>query len=148
MQHITKLKEPPGRVRFLSDKERNALFDACRQEEKKPLYLIVLLAISTGARKGEILNCKWNDVDFNRQVITIHETKNNESRSLFLFDQSLELLKQYADSLKKHEGFVFRNKGKQTHICIEREWKRVIKRARLTNFRFHDYGILLPLILP
>lgn len=83
MQHIQKLKEPPGRVRFLSDQERHRLLEACKQEKRKPLYLIVMLAISTGARKSEILTCKWENVDFERKVITIHETKNNESRALF-----------------------------------------------------------------
>ena len=104
----------------------------------KPLYLIVMLAISTGARKSEILTCKWENVDFERKIITIHETKNNESRALFLFDTTLQLLQEYAKQQKELTGYVFHPRAKQTPINIEREWKKAIKQVRLDNFRFHD----------
>ena len=52
VRHIRSLSEPRGRIRFLSDDERSRLFKAVRQSSWDKLYLLVLLAITTGARKG------------------------------------------------------------------------------------------------
>jgi len=53
---ISKKKEPRGRVRFLTDAEREALLEACAASDWKALHTLVLLAISTGARRGELVN--------------------------------------------------------------------------------------------
>jgi len=75
LRKVRKLKESRGRVRFLSDDERESLLIACKDRNESNLYTIVVLALSTGARKGEILNLKWRDVSFQRKVITFEETK-------------------------------------------------------------------------
>jgi len=59
VSHIRSLSEPRGRTRYLSDSERSRLFKAVRQSSWDKLYLLVLLAITTGARKGELVNLKW-----------------------------------------------------------------------------------------
>ncbi len=80
--NVTRLKEPRGRVRFLSDDERVRLLEVCKQSESEYLYVVVVLALATGARKMEILGLKWQDVDLIRGVVTLHETKNGETRSI------------------------------------------------------------------
>ena len=60
---LKRYREPKGRVRFLSDDERSRLLDACRKSRSKVLYPLVILAISSGMRKGEILRLKWSQVD-------------------------------------------------------------------------------------
>jgi len=64
-------REDEGRLRFLEKEEIKKLYDAC------PDYLkpIVALGVTTGMRKGEILNLKWPDVDFRRKIITILKTR-------------------------------------------------------------------------
>src|SRR5437667_3426602 len=54
MARVSKKPEPRGIVRFLSDEERARLLEACRKSEYKPLYLLVLFAITTGMRRGEL----------------------------------------------------------------------------------------------
>ena len=61
MRRVSKPQEPRGRVRFLSDGERGHLLDVCKATRSPYLYHIVLLALSTGARKGEILGLRWID---------------------------------------------------------------------------------------
>lgn len=48
-----------GRARYLSDNERDRLLEACRNSEWDRLYLLVLMAMSTGMRKGEMLQLNW-----------------------------------------------------------------------------------------
>lgn len=70
MRKISKLSEPRGRVRFLDDEERERLLEACKASTSPYLHTLVVLALSTGARQGELLNLRWSDVDWQRCVIT------------------------------------------------------------------------------
>lgn len=98
---VTKPKEARGRVRFLSDEERGRLLAACRESRSPDLYLAVVLALSTGARQQEILGLKWKDVDLERRVAVLHETKNGERRVLPLAGVALEMLRQRKRERKK-----------------------------------------------
>lgn len=91
LRKVTKMKEPRGRVRFLSDEERTRLLSASKESDSPYLYTAVVLALSTGARRMEILGLRWQDVDLIRAVITLHETKNGERRVLPLSGHALEL---------------------------------------------------------
>ena len=54
-RYIRSLPEKKGRTRYLSDNERKRLFKACRASKWEMLYLLVLMAITTGERRGELL---------------------------------------------------------------------------------------------
>ncbi len=71
------MKEPSGRKRILSPEEETRLLDAVRTGHKaKHLEPIIITALNTGMRKGEILNFKWPKVDFRNRNITVEDTKN------------------------------------------------------------------------
>ena len=91
---IRREKEPRGRTRLLSDEERAALLAACVKPDWPPLHALVLLAITTGARRGELVSLKWADVDLKVGRATIHDTKNGEQRTLPLAGKALEALRQ------------------------------------------------------
>lgn len=138
LKKITKPKEPGGRIRYLTDKERIALLDACRKETRKPLYAIVLFALSTGARKGEILSLKVSDVDLARKVAVAYDTKNGEPRTIYLSDEVLkEMLNYPMPSSRGSARLVFFARGGKK-LNIEVEWRRALKRAGIHDFRFHD----------
>lgn len=63
IKRVRKLKEPRGRVRFLEDADRERLLQACRLSKSTHLYPIVVLALSTGMRRGEILGLQWDHID-------------------------------------------------------------------------------------
>jgi len=78
MRKVRRPKEPRGRVRFLSDEERETLLVTCKASNCAHLYPVVVLALSTGMRQGEIINLKWSDIDLKRGYIILEETKNDE----------------------------------------------------------------------
>lgn len=69
MTHVDKPSVVNGRTRFLSQDELQRLLDACRASESPDLYLAVVLAITTGARRGELLGLRWRDVDLVKDVL-------------------------------------------------------------------------------
>ncbi|ETW92045.1 MAG: hypothetical protein ETSY1_45450 [Candidatus Entotheonella factor] len=77
---VSKLKEPHHRTRFLSDEERRALLIACKQSRNPHLYTVVILALSTRARRGELLGMTWQNIDLQRGIILLEDTKNGERR--------------------------------------------------------------------
>ena len=96
--NIRRKRESRGRTRFLSDEERTALLAACAQSDWPALHALVLLAITTGARRGELVSLKWADVDLKAGRAILHDTKNGEQRTLPLAAQGASLL-EIADVL-------------------------------------------------
>jgi integrase len=135
---VSKLKEPRGRVRFLSDEERTALLEQCTKSENPYLHTVVVLALSTGARKMEIMSLKWVDVDFQRKSIVLHETKNNERRVLPLQGYALELMQKLAQHKKAHSDFVFPSEKGDQPVDIRRAWEYAVEKTDIKDFKFHD----------
>jgi integrase len=138
LRRVTKPKEPRGRVRFLADEERERLLDACRASDNPYIYPVVVLALSTGARKMEILKLMWRDADFQRQVITLHKTKNGERRVLPLTGHAWELIQHHAKVRRIDSPFVFPSRNGQKGFDIRRAWESVRQQANIPDFRFHD----------
>jgi integrase len=92
LEKVRKPSEPKGRDRFLSDEERTNFLAACQKDDSPYLYSLVVLALSTGMQRGEMMSLRWRQVDFNHQRIILQETKNGETRSLPLVGQAFEQL--------------------------------------------------------
>ena len=107
---VQKPKEPRGRVRFLDNDERERLLETCQKSSSKYLYPIVVLAISTGMRQGEILNLRWKDVDLTRSSIILHETKNNERRAVPLTSHAHQVIKELSKLRRIDSPLVFPGK--------------------------------------
>lgn len=135
---VAKKKEPRGRVRFLSDDERERLLKACKESASEYLYTIVVLALSTGARRMEILALSWEDVDLSRGVITLHETKNGERRVLPITGHAFELLRKHSQIRHLNCSLLFPSKNLTKPIDIRTPFENALKRAGIEDFRFHD----------
>ncbi len=138
MRKVRKLKEPRGRVRFLSDDERSRLLEAC-QAHSPVLYSIVVLALSTGARRGEILNLTWQDIDLARGMIVLEETKNNERRAIPLQGYALELVKAMKKIRRIDTDLVFPQRhDPRKPLSVHSIWRATVNKAGIEDFRFHD----------
>jgi integrase len=138
---VNRFKEPRGRVRFLSDEERNALLQSCKLSQTKELYPIVVLALSTGARKNELLSLKWGNVDLERKVIRLEETKNDERRKIPLRGHALELLTAQAAlcPINRQDLLLFpRKRDPSKPMHIRGAFIYALQRAKITDFTFHD----------
>ena len=138
MMKIKKLKEPRGRVRFLNDEERERLLEACQESSSPFLYILVVLGISTGARKMEIRSLEWKDVDLNRGMIILHDTKNGERRSLPLVGIAKDLMKAHYKNRNKNTELVFPAKNLQTPIDIRTPFETALQKAEIEDFKWHD----------
>lgn len=138
MRKVTKPREPRGRMRFLSDEERTRLLDACQVSRNPYLYTVVVLALATGARKGELLSLRWPDVDMKRVTLTFHQTKNGERRAVPLTGQALALIRQHAKVRRLDTALVFPDASGKRPLGIREAFEGAIERAGITDFRFHD----------
>jgi len=135
-KHIPALPENNARTRFLSEAERLPLFEACRASEWPKLYLLVLLAITTGARKGELLNLKWSDIDLERFTAYVATTKNGQPKVLPLTSSVINELKRLVDS---EHSLIFHSKLKPSQpFRFYKLWKKALQEADVKDFRFHD----------
>lgn len=138
MRKVTKPKEPRGRVRFLTDDERTRLLKICKESGSDYLYITVVLALSTGGRRMEILGLRWQDVDLVRGIITLHQTKNGDRRALALTGHALELMKEHAKIRHVNCDLVFPGKNFKTPIDVRTPWENALKKAEITDFKWHD----------
>ena len=140
---IKKLPEPDGRKRFLNDEERDNLVAASASFPNYPeMHAIILIAITAGMRRGEILNLKWSDCDFGLRRLLIEDSKNEESRSVPLVGPALTSLIRWSKVRPLDSDvlvFPSHTKGaKNRPLDIDHAWRLVREAAGLTNFRFHD----------
>jgi len=118
-------------LRIISNEE----FDLLYESSSLDLKPILLCAISTGMRLGELLSLKWNDTNLNDGYILVRDSKNFESRTIPI---NATLLKALSD-LKKHSEseYVFEGR-KAMRKSIQRAWTKALKTSGIAHCRFHD----------
>jgi len=131
---IRLLRENGARTRFLDGDEIQRLLTAA-SESFRP---ILLTALHSGMRRGEILNLKWPDVDFKNSIITVQESKSGKKRMLPMDDTLCEALSVLPTRFQR--GYVFPSPVKegQPRYDFKRQFKNAVTKADIHNFRFHD----------
>lgn len=142
-ESVSSFSENPSKLRFLSDSERSKLLTACKNSTWDKLYLLVLLAITTGMRKSEMMNLRFNDINFDKSLAILHDSKNGESRNNAIPETTMNELKKFR---QVGNGLLF--SGTKTVKGIEvptdkpfefrSRWNTALKEAGITSFRFHD----------
>lgn len=138
MRKVRKPRQPRGRVRYLSDPERTQLLQACRESTSEALLPVVILALATGMRKGEILSLRWWQVDLERGLVTLEHTKNGERRQLPLVGPALAAIVDLAGEHPQPPDLVFPGEVRGRPRDITKAWTTAVKKAGLADFRFHD----------
>jgi integrase len=104
------------------------------------LKSIVLLALNTGMRRGELFNLQWSDVDLLRKELTVKGdgSKSGQTRHIPLAPEALRVLKGWKPATEKPSDLVFPSKNGTRMDNINKAWRSLMIRAGIANFRFHD----------
>jgi integrase len=138
LQRVRRLREPRGRVRYLTDEERPRFLAACRASHNRCLYPVVLLALSTGARKQEILSLTWSNIDLQRARLTLPHTKNGEPRTLPLVGPALEMVHTLASGRRSDTPLLFPRADGRAPLDLRYAFQHALRAAGIADFRFHD----------
>ena len=145
VNRITKIRNE--RTRYLSDEERKRLLDACKASDNEHLYPVVVFALSTGARKSEILGLTLDDLDLTRDTAILRDTKNGDTRAVpvvhhlrDLLEDQVETVNRFYDELEATADtrWLFPRRDGQEPIDIRKAWENARDAAKINDFRFHD----------
>ncbi len=135
---VSAFSENPAKERYLSNHEQAQLLISCRNSPLwDKLYLIVLMAVTTGARKGELLRLKWSDINFKTRLASLFITKNKKPRMLSLTKPVIEELIIHREV---GNGLIFKNTIEDSGNPYEfvKPFKNALEEAKIKNCRFHD----------
>ena len=141
LRRVRREKEVPGRVRFLSDEERDRLLDVCKRNDSPNLYPVVVLALSTGMRRSEMRFLTWDRIDLAKGTIILNDTKNKERRRVAVRGLALDLLRDHAKVRRIDTTFVFpgpKTKFTGQPFDLDNFWAHAVSDAALDDFKFHD----------
>ena len=130
---VTAVKRPPDSVardRRLTPAEQEQLLSESLRKNNKQLLLAILIALNTGMRQGEILKLTWDDIDFDRNHITVRDTKNGSNRVIVLSS----LLRNELLNAKQNEEKLFTI----TASGLQQSFRKLTTRLQIRNLRFHD----------
>lgn len=129
-----------ARTRFLTEEECKKLLACCKESRNPYLYSIVVIALSTGMRRGEILGMRWQDVDFEKKLVVLPKTKNGSIRYVPIVGIAHQVLRTLADeeTILDPSHHVFPSLNLERYLDIRTAWLFALKRAGITNFNFHD----------
>lgn len=132
---IKKYKEIK-RDRFLLASEAKAFFASLDVEENTVARNYFYMALFTGARKTNVLEMRWDQIDLKNAIWRIPDTKNGEPVIVPLIPAAVELLKQ----IPKDSEWVFPNpRSTSGHFeDPKKPWARILERAGITDLRIHD----------
>ena len=134
------------RVRWLTKEEATTLIQ-CMPDVMKP---VVMFALATGLRRSNILNLEWTQIDLQRKVAWIHpeDTKGGKAIGVALNETACRVLRM---QIGKHQQYVFVHteawhradgsptaKVRKMRVDDNTAWSTGLRRAGITNFRFHD----------
>ncbi|OGS08029.1 MAG: hypothetical protein A2270_03010 [Elusimicrobia bacterium RIFOXYA12_FULL_51_18] len=125
---VLKGKEPPNRLRYLSQVEMQKLLTLC----DPAIYPIIVCALFTGMRRGEIMSLTWAHVNLQQRLIHIAQSKSGKSREIPIAPKLYDNLADMGQREPSERVFNVPN------ITLRRHFDKVLQTAGITGFRFHD----------
>ncbi|MEZ5559153.1 MAG: tyrosine-type recombinase/integrase [Pseudomonadales bacterium] len=126
-------REPRKRVRWITQEEAATLL----KELPEHLADMAAFTLATGLRQRNVSYLKWEQVDMARGMAWIHADQSKSRRAIavpLIEDAKSVLLRR----LGRHPVFVFTYKGEPVGRTTTKAWKNALKRAGISDFRWHD----------
>jgi integrase len=142
VKEIKNIKDDNKIERYLTETQTKALLGAVRQSDSEMLQYIVLFLIYTGARKREVLDARWRDIDWAQRSWRIPKTKSGKVRHVPISSGALSVLEHLRLRIRKgflDEQAIFANpKTGAPFVSFFYSWNNARIRAGLPEFRIHD----------
>ena len=142
---LSKRLDRNKRPRFLSPNEAARLYAALDARERalpepdcvKP---VILLALNTGMRRGELLSLVWENIRFDQRVLLVpgDSSKNSQSRDIPLNDAAVRILKNWQTTTGASSGLVFPSPRGGKLWSVDPAWYAVRDAAKIKGFVFHN----------
>ncbi|QWE17540.1 site-specific integrase [Polynucleobacter sp. AP-Nino-20-G2] len=133
-----RLPEDNARTRYLKPDEYERLIQMCRISHWNKLTALVMMAVTTGARRGALMGLKWEDVDLEKGEAFVSRTKNGEPFVLVLIPEVVAELKRFESKVRKDE-LVFGGLNPYKPANFNKVWNTALQDANVanTNVVFH-----------
>lgn len=129
--NVRKPKNPPGRDRRLTPREERLILRYCHGHVNPDLYSIVVIALETAMRQGEILKLQWEHINLKTRIAHLPETKNGTKRDVPLSTRARDALIRLG---VKNRGKVFG----YTAEGLKSTWRFALKKLGIEDLHFHD----------
>jgi integrase len=169
LHKVKALKVDNSRIRYLDKKEEPSLRGALKKRDKRikderengnkfrqqrsypllpelreyhfadHLEPLVLLAMNTGMRKGELFSLRWENVDLINNVVTIkaENAKSGKARHVALNNEAKQTLAGWQKDTKE-QGYVFEGEANKPITDVKKSWANLLAEAKISEFNFHD----------
>jgi len=131
VSNVRKPKIPPGRDRLPTAREEKLILRYCHAHSNPQLYSIVVIALETAMRQGEILSLTWENINLLVRIAHLPVTKNNCKRDVPLSIKARDALIRLG---VKQSGRVF----SYTSAGLKSTWRWMLQQLQIENLKFHD----------
>jgi len=137
---IVRRKESSGREVFLSKGEQARLLTEAKKSKWNGLHLYLYILLLTGARRGEVISLRWENVDFDKKVLIFKDTKNNSDHSMALSVSLIKMLKEWKLSLPLTQWvFPYIHDPRRPFINFDNYWHKCRDDSGMPEgLRIHD----------
>ena len=133
VRKVKLLKGEIKRLRYLSDEEAECLILNCEPYLKS----IIITALNTGMRRGEIFGLTWERVDLKNRIILLDKTKNGERREIPINETLYKTLSGIIRCLDCK--YVFYNPNTlKPFDNVKRSFASALRKSHILDFHFHD----------
>lgn len=133
-----KLNKTEPRVRYMEHAELQRFFAVLDEYDNEISRDAILMLIYTGARKRNILEMKWADIDMEAKIWKIPQTKTAKNVTIALVEPAMEVLQRRWEQAE-NEWVFYSPTSKSGHVeDIKRAWASILEKAQITNLRIHD----------
>ena len=136
---VRSLSVPKSTERVLCHDEEIKLLTACEQVRSRFLRPLVVLALHTGMRRGELLSLEWSRVELDQRTIRIINAKSNAGDRVIPMNATTHAL--LSDLVKKASSplvFPSNRKPGEKLLDLKKGFKKAVQLAKIEKFRFHD----------
>jgi integrase len=132
---IRKPKPSNARIRRLEDNEEQRLLKACRQSRNPLLYSLVVIAVETAMRLGELLSLEWKDINLTKRIAFLTDTKNGNARTIPLSARAIEIFYAIPKHITDKRVFWV---WKPRNDAMNGAFLSAVRKAGIANLHFHD----------